>query len=143
MNLLQFKDTYHYTEFSSPKQCMDLIKESGLEATTIRLYENQHPNFNRPIYYTLFKTIYTLRKPGKGLLISKEHAIEDSTFEELKERHYKAASKALEDIGRGENIFIAVFGWGEPRLNYGDYPGVSGNIPQRVSFKANSNRRYR
>lgn len=143
MNLLQFKDTYHYTEFSSPKQCMDLIKESGLEATTIRLYENQHPNFNRPIYYTLFKTIYTLKKPGTAMLISKEHAIEDSTFEELKERHYKAASKALEDIGKGQNMFVAVFGWGEPKTNHKDYYGTYDITPQKVNFKGNSNRRYR
>lgn len=140
MDLLQFKDTHHYTEFSSPRECMDLIKESGLEATTIRLYENQ--KLKGPIYYTLFKTLYTLKKPGTAMLMSKEHAIEDSTFEELKERHYKAATKALNNIGKGQNMFVAVFGWSEPRPYHKDYYGTSGITPQKVNFKGNSNRRY-
>ena len=140
MNLLQFKDTHHYTEFSSPRECMDLIKEMGLETTTIKLYENQ--KLEGPVYYTLFKTIYTLKKPGTGILITKIYEIEDRTFEELKERHYKAACKALDDIGKGQNMFIAIFGFNEPKPHHKDYYGTSGVTPQKVNYKGNSNRRY-
>ena len=112
MRLSEFKEKYWDTAFSTKDAIIEAAKEDDLDAAGIVVYTNMKNSYE---FYTIRSTKYTLKRPGSNASFLKQvMSICDSTFEELKDRHYRFAQKQLDNLSDSKSLFRMVFGYTEP-----------------------------
>lgn len=137
MTISEFKHKYHTTQWPDPENCIELLNKLKVKVSAIALVTNRCPKGS--LYYTLFSTPNSLRYMSK--IVVKQYSLEETTLEELKDRHYRAVDKALEDVGHRDNAFIMHFGW-PPPSEYSK-PRPTGSILSQKVPRASTAKRYR
>lgn len=128
MTLQEFKDKYWNEPFERPDLIVEAAIKDDLKAADVTVYTNKGPSGN--IYYTIRSTHNTLKKKGNNAILEKEVlSIEDSTFDQLKDRHWKYAQAAAENLSNPKSLFRMVFGYTEPGDSANQSSGIEMQKP--------------